>query len=192
VTLPPFAEAVAALTSVLDQLGIAYLVGGSVASLVHGEVRTTQDVDLVVDLAPQRLGPLAAALQAQFLADVELLRVCLRQRIASNIVHRSTGLKLDLFPLRDRPFSREELARAVRVEIAPGCGVRVATAEDCALTKLEWFRKGGEVSERQWRDVQGVLRLQASRLDRAYLRRWAPELGIDDLLQRALNEAGLA
>ena len=191
-TLPPFAEAVAAMASVLDQLGIAYLVGGSVASLVHGEVRTTQDVDLVVDLAPERLGPLAAALQAQFLADAELLRICLRQRIASNVVHRGTGLKLDLFPLRDRPFSREELARAVRVQIAPGCSVRIATAEDCVLTKLEWFRKGGEVSERQWRDVQGVLRLQAGRLDRGYLRRWAGELGIDDLLQRALHEAGLA
>ena len=184
-TLPPFAEAVAALTSVLDQLGIAYLVGGSVASLVHGEVRTTQDVDLVVDLAPQRLGPLAAALQAQFLADAELLRVCLRQRIASNIVHRSTGLKLDLFPLRDRPFSREEFARAVRVEIAPGCGVRVATAEDCALTKLEWFRKGGEVSERQWQDVVSILAAMGHQLDTAYLDRWALELRVTDLVTRA-------
>jgi hypothetical protein len=59
------------------------------------------------------------------------------------------------------------------------------------LIKLEWFRKGGEVSTQQWRDVQGVLKVQGSRLDRAYLDKWAPEIGVADLLQRALHDAGM-
>jgi hypothetical protein len=66
----------------------------------------------------------------------------------------------------------------------------VASAEDTVLTKLEWYRMGSEVSERQWRDVLGVLKVQAERLDLAYLRRWAAALGVADLLEQALSQAG--
>jgi hypothetical protein len=190
VTLPPFAAAVAEAAAILDRLRIRYLVGGSVATLVHGEPRNTQDVDLVIEIDRSRADELAAALQAQFFANPEFLHLALRERIAFNAVHRTTGLKLDFFILSDRPYGRIEMDRATHESIAPGCTIRVATAEDCVLTKLDWYRKGDEVSDRQWRDVQGVLKVQRERLDLHYMHRWAPELGVADLLERALRDAG--
>ena len=65
----------------------------------------------------------------------------------------------------------------------------IATAEDIILAKLEWYRLGNEVSERQWNDVLGLLRLQGAALDLAYLRSSAADLGIADLLDRARREA---
>jgi hypothetical protein len=67
----------------------------------------------------------------------------------------------------------------------------VQAPEDAVLSKLDWYRRGGEVSENQWRDVLGMLRQQAERLDVGYLRMWAGELGVADLLDRACREAGV-
>ena len=83
---------------------------------------------------------------------------------------------------------------AYRIEVIatdPERTAYVATAEDTILAKLEWYRMGGGVSERQWRDVLGVMKVQADRLDLAYLRQWADQLNVSDLLERALTEAGI-
>ncbi len=161
------------------------------ATLVHGEPRNTQDVDLVIELVPPQAEALVAALESQFFVDLEFVGPALRKQISFNVVHRTSGLKLDFFLLRNRAYSRTELDRAAPAELAPYLSVRVASAEDCVLTKLEWYRKGKEVSDRQWRDVLGVLKVQRRRLDLAYLRRWASELAIDDLLARAFGDAGI-
>ena len=105
-----------------------------------------------------------------------------------NVVDRTTGIKIDVILLRDRPFSRGELARAVDMPLPSGRMVKVASAEDTLLAKLEWFRKGGEVSERQWRDVRGILKAQRATLAIDYLHEWAAKLQVDDLLARALDE----
>ncbi len=100
--------------------------------------------------------------------------------------------KIDVFPAKRRPSDREAMARArpeVLDEDAAGRRIFVASAEDTILAKLEWFRSGGEVSERQWSDVAGVLRTTAGRLDGAYLRKWAAAIGVLDLLERAEAEA---
>jgi len=101
--------------------------------------------------------------------------------------------KVDVFISKQRPFDRAQFERKAAQVVAtePERTACVASAEDTVLTKLEWYRLGGEVSERQWRDVQGVLKVQAAGLDLAYLRRWAAELQVADLLTKALVEAGL-
>ena len=186
----PFAQALTELTVALEHAGIRYFVGGSIASVLHGEVRTTHDVDIVVDLRAEHVAPLTAALAPTFFAEDEALRWAIAHHSSCNIIHRATALKIDLFLLRRRAFSSAEMDRRCGAEVIAGITMPVATAEDCVLTKLEWFRKGGEVSDRQWRDVLGVLHVKRGQLDEARLDAWAERLGVADLLERAREEAG--
>ena len=174
---------------VLETLGIRYHLGGSFASSVHGLPRQTQGIDLVVDLDAANVDELVSRLGVAFHADGESARVAIREGGSFNLIHFESGLKVDLFPRGDDPFDHEEFSRGrpETVVADPERCAFVKSPEDTVLRKLRWYRDGGEVSERQWRDVLGVARTQGTRLDRSYLRRWARELGIEDLLLRALG-----
>jgi hypothetical protein len=185
VTDGPFAPIIR-VAAALEQLGVRYMICGSVASSMHGEPRTTHDADLVADLSSADVAALARLLQDHFDADPRAMAAAVRDGSMFNVLDKQTGLKIDVILLRRRPFSRSELERAVATALPGGAVVKIATAEDVLLAKLEWFRKGGEVSERQWRDVLGILKAQQQTLDLAYVRRWAGELGVVDLLDRAL------
>ncbi|MCA8951059.1 MAG: hypothetical protein KDE27_16255 [Planctomycetes bacterium] len=184
----PFLEPLRLVSECLESLGVAFFVGGSVASTMHGEIRTTQDVDLVVELEESHIGPFVAALRAAFYVDEEAVLDAVRRRGSCNLIHLETAFKVDLFVRRERPFSRSEMQRRERIDVG-GLRLPIATAEDSVLTKLEWFEKGGRVSDRQWRDVLGVIKGRGADLDAAYLERWSAELGVRDLLVRALREA---
>lgn len=108
-----------------------------------------------------------------------------------NAIHLPTGVKIDVFVAGRDAFEHERLKNAIRVRLSSGSSplVAVDTAEHTVLRKLEWYRRGGEVSERQWRDVVAIVRLNGERLDRERLRSWADRLGVPDLLERALDEA---
>jgi len=181
------------VTKLLEELGIPYLIGGSFASTIYGLVRTTQDTDLMVVLRPQHVNPLVTALQNQFYINAEAVHEAIVQRRNFNLIHLETMFKVDIFVSKQRPFDQSQLARrtAQLISADPEQTAYFATAEDTVLTKLEWYRLGDEVSDRQWRDVLGILKIQDNRLDLAYLKQWAAELGIADLLQKALHQAGL-
>jgi hypothetical protein len=183
--------ALAPVVEACERLGIAYQVGGSVASSAHGSPRATNDVDVVVDLRPEHVAPLCLELAGNYYVSPELLRDAIVHRSCANVVHLASGYKVDLFVCRGGEYDRVALQRFVERSLAPGSRTfRVAMAEDILLRKLAWFRDGGEVSDRQWSDVLGVLRLRGPRLDQPYLDRWAPHLGVLELLARARREAG--
>ena len=183
--------AVADLVLCLPQQGIAYFLGGAVASILHGEIRTTRGIDVVLELAPTQSGLLVAGLMANFFVDPATLQLGVARSGWCLVIHRSTGCRVVMFWRRERAYSRIEMARRQPVELIPGLSAQVATAEDCVLSKLEWYEMGGRVSERQWRDVLGILKAQRERLDLGYMREWAKELRVSDLLKRACGEAGL-
>jgi hypothetical protein len=178
------------VTQVFEKLNIHYLIGGSLACTVYGMVRTTQDVDIVAEMRLIHIQPFITALQGDFYLDEEMITTSIREKSRFNIIHRLTMFKVDIFIPQVSPFQQSELSRAEKQIIIeePEVSAYFASPEDTILAKLEWFRKGGEPSERQWRDVIGILKVRAAALDLDYLRKWAHELDISDLLEKALLE----
>jgi hypothetical protein len=181
------------LLGVLDKLSIEYFVGGSVASSVYGYVRTTMDVDIIATIDDRHIEPLTALLSSEFYIDDHAIRQALARERPFNIIHNASMYKFDIFPLRHDAYYQIEFERRTPVETSLfGAPIRfpLASAEDTILTKLAWYRAGGETSERQWTDVTGVWAVQQGRLDVEYLHHWAIELGVSDLLERLSRETG--
>jgi len=146
---------------------------------------------MVVDLRRRQERHFVAALAHDYYIDAEQVRTAVNESGSFNAVHFASAIKVDFFVAGDDAFEAERLAHRQCVETTDGA-VFVDTAENTLLRKLEWYRRGGEVSERQWRDVQAIARIQDDRLDRDHLRRWAVRLGVLDLLERILPAAGSA
>jgi hypothetical protein len=186
-TIDPI-ETALIVTAVLDRLGIRHTVGGSIAASFAGEPRWTVDIHIVVELDESHVAPLVAALEADFYVDAEALRRAVRAHSTTNLIHQATQLKVDLFIAGGTPLDAQQLDRRLSVALGDGRHLHVHPPEDILLQKLRWFRRGGEASDRQWRDVRGIVRVQGGRLDRQYLRTNADTLGVTDLLERALAE----
>lgn len=184
-------EAVFEVVHVLERLGVEYLVGGSLASSFHGIPRSTQDADLVADLQQNHVSPLAQALRDRFYLDEGGIREAVKRRSSFNLIFLKTMFKVDIFVLKSDPHSREEMRRRKKVMLdqAGGESFLVASAEDTVLNKLAWYQLGGEVSDRQWHDLLGVLKVRRHDLDLGYLKKWSEDLGVSDLLQKAFHDA---
>lgn len=180
------------LVATLDSLAIPYMVGGSLASSVHGIFRSTNDIDIVAAVREDHVVPLVAKLAKEFYADQETVREALRLQRPFNLIHFASGYKFDIFPAAGNPYFEKQLERSMPQELSLGEGelIRcyIATAEDMILAKLVWYRAGGEQSDRQWNDVRGICSMQGARLDGPYLKQWAQYLEVDDLLARLLSE----
>jgi hypothetical protein len=171
----------------LDALGILYTVGGSIASSFAGEPRATVDIDIVAAIDEGHVDGLASALAAEFYVDADAIRRAIRTRSSVNLIHRATQLKVDLFVAGGTPLDGRQLARRLAVDLGDGRCLYVHPPEDILLQKLRWYRLGGDVSDRQWRDITAIVRVQGRRLDEGYLREGAGILGVSDLLERALG-----
>lgn len=185
-------EAALRVGTLLDSLGIAYAVGGSFASSVHGVARATQDLDLIAAITPGSVDVFVAAFESEFYVDAQAMREAIRLRRSFNLIHLKTGLKVDIFPVLAHPLGEQQLKRR-RVEdstILGGAPVSfpVISAEDTILVKLGWYRDGGGTSERQWNDLRNIVKVQGERLNIEYLREWAELLDVSDLLNRLLRE----
>jgi hypothetical protein len=179
------------LARAFDSLSVQYIVGGSLASSIYGVPRATQDVDLVADVKTSDVAALVRELTSEFYVDADMIREAIAKRASFNLIHLATMYKADIFIMKRDAWSREEMMRARREELDGPEGrvtVQFASPEDTLLHKLVWYRLGNEISDRQWGDILGVLKIQGELIDGAYLDRWAAQLDVADLLARARTQ----
>jgi len=185
---------VAPVADAFDAIGVDYYLAGSVISSLFGIARATADVDVVAQLRLEHVSALVKALGDTYYIDEDAVIDSIKRGAMFNAIHLATMLKVDVY-IAATAFDRSALARRQRDSLVPDEPVRefsIASAEDVVLHKLRWFRDGGEVSDRQWSDILGVLRVQASGLDVDHIRRWSALLGVADLFERAWVEASQA
>ena len=178
---------------VFATLGIPYALGGSMASSVYGIWRSTLDADITAEPFPGKESQLVTAFGPEYYISLPVVQQAVQQRASFNIINTSTGFKVDVFVRKDRPFEQSAMSRRLTVDLpdAPGEPLSLYRPEDVILFKLWWYRLGQESAWQQWTDVQGVLKVQAGKLDQAYLDHWAADLGVSDLLERARRESGV-
>ena len=188
-TSPP-GELITLVAEALEAAGIPYMLTGSVASGLHGRLRSTHDVDVVID-PPDAAGSVARLLDGigadDFYADAQAAEDAIRFRRMFNVVHHASGWKVGFIVKKARPFSEAEFARRRRVRWG-GRDLLIASAEDTVVAKLEWSKDSG--SARQLEDVAAILAVQGDALDRAYIERWVPELGLAQPWAAAQEQAG--
>jgi hypothetical protein len=178
------------VVEVLDDLNVPYAIGGSLASSWHGVSRATFDSDIVAALELPHVRPFIDRLHHAFYVDEGAMREAIDRRRSFNLIHLETMFKVDIFIAKNRRFDRMQMAnrRLHAVADEPARSAYFASAEDTILAKLEWYRLGGEISDRQWQDVLGIVKAQGDRLDWAYLREQALGLSVADLLERLAGE----
>jgi hypothetical protein len=175
----------------IEAVGGEYFVGGSVASSLQGEPRATNDIDIVVSMLSFRVRAFAETLGSDFDIDQAMVRDALSHGGSANIFYLPLVTKVDIFGVGSAVYDEVEFSRRHRVKVRrTGEELWIKSPEDTVLRKLCWYREGGEVSEKQWRDVIEVLRVSKHEIDPAYLDSWAPRLGVTTLLARARADAG--
>jgi hypothetical protein len=185
-------EGLLRLLEVFDRLEIPYMIGGSGASSVHGLARTTADIDIVARVGSEDALPLVTELQQDFYIDEAQVRAAIENGRSFNVIHLRSSFKFDIFPLTADRYQQIQFGRrryeTSTVFTGEPLELAVSSPDDVILSKLRWYRQGGEVSEQQWNDVLGVIAAQRDRLDLPYLAEWAQYLGVADLLEQALAE----
>ncbi|NIR52244.1 hypothetical protein GWO43_26995 [candidate division KSB1 bacterium] len=191
--VPDIISVIKPVTNAFEELGIDYQIGGSIASSVYGVPRSTLDADLVADIRPKHIHLLVNKLESNYYIDELMIREAIKTSGSFNLVHYQSTMKIDVFIPKPRAYDKESLQRRRQQpldETKKRAKFYLVSPEDIILNKLEWYRLGNELSDRQWNDVLGVLKVQKDRLDIGYLQRWALELGILDLLNQAFEDAG--
>ena len=191
---PDILGAVQPVIKTLEALSIPYYIGGSIASSLYGIARATMDVDLVADIKIEHITSLKIALENKYYIDEEMVAEAVRQRSSFNLIHLETMIKIDMFVFKDEPYQKEALKRKRRDTFEEGqtsIEFYFSSAEDIILNKLLWYEMGEKVSERQWYDLIGVIKVQSTLLDKKYLKRWATTLDLMDLLEKAYQDSGI-
>ena len=185
-------EAISLLTKVFSDLGIEYYIGGSVASSLYGIARTTLDANIVAKISKNKVNEMERSLRDEYYIDSDMILDAINRKSSFNLIHLSTMIKIDIFSHKDSPYQVESFQRK-RLDSFPNEKDKLyfCSPEDIILSKLDWYKQGNMVSERQWNDIIGVLKVNNTLLDFDYLKKWADILSLDDLLATVLKEAGI-
>ena len=188
--IPDIFLAVQPVLKAFENLSIPYYIGGSVASSIYGMARATMDVDIVADLKISHINRLKQILENEYYIDNEMIADAIRSASSFNLIHLETMIKIDVFLHKEDPYAEMALQRKRKDTLDELDKVEFyfSSPEDIIIAKVQWYKIGGFVSERQWLDVIGVIKVQGDLLDKKYLKRWSQKLGMASLMKKAFDE----
>jgi hypothetical protein len=173
--------------TVLENQNLPYLITGSQATIAFGEPRFTNDIDIVVSLGLNQLDAFLKSFPAEeFYLSRDAARDAIARHSMFNIIHPSSGLKVDVIIPGSSEFERNRFERGRKVRVAPDFTATFASPEDVILKKLQFFKIGG--SDKHLRDIAGVLKVSGAMIDRDYIDLNAEQFGVADIWQRVLND----
>ena len=187
-------SALQSLTNALEKFSIPYYIGGSIASSIYGMARATLDIDIVAAVKLHHISLLRQELEKSYYIDEDMIKEAIQNSSSFNLIHLETAIKIDVFILKDNPYHQNVLERKIKDTLEDEdtkTEFYFASPEDIIISKLQWYVLGGKVSERQWLDVIGVIKVQGESLDKNYLQVWSKKLGIFELLKKAFQDAGV-
>jgi len=191
---PDILVALKPVINIFEKLSIPYYIGGSIASSIYGMARATMDVDIVADIDIHHIPALKQHLENDYYIDEDMIKEAILNKSSFNLIHLETVLKIDVFIYKDDPYQRKAIQRKLKdtlEEDNSDTTFYFSSPEDIIINKLIWYQMGGEVSDRQWLDVTGVIKVQGESLDKSYLKDWSQKLQILELLNKAFNESGI-
>jgi len=179
------------VANALVKFSIPYYIGGSIASSIYGMARATMDIDIVADVKLHHISLLKQELEKSYYIDEGMIKEAIQNSSSFNLIHLETVIKIDVFILKDIPYQQNALARKIKDTLEDDIKTEFyfSSPEDIIISKIQWYELGGKVSERQWLDVIGVIKIQGDSLDKNYLQVWAKKLEIYELLKNAFNDA---
>jgi len=173
---------------VLDDAQIPYMLTGSIVSSLQGEPRSTHDIDIIVAIEQSSVNDLVASFpQPDYYLDSPAIIDAIAHKGMFNLINTITGDKVDFWILTDQPFDRSRFMRRYSEDIM-GIKIMVTSPEDTILAKLNWAKLSGG-SEKQFTDALRVFEVQFENLDIEYLKHWAKELDIEELLEKLHEQA---
>lgn len=178
----------------LDELSIPYYIGGSIASSIYGLPRATMDIDIVANIQVNHISRMKDSLEKDYYIDENMIREAINHNASFNLIHLKTAIKIDIFIRKGDPYQENAKRRKRKdtlIEDEERTEFFFSSPEDIILNKLQWYEMGGRVSERQWLDVIGVIKVQKNLLDISYLTDWSRKLEIHGLLIEAFHDAGV-
>ncbi len=176
-------DAIAPVLSVFQALGIDYYIGGSVASSAYGVARSTLDIDVVANITLSQASEFVKRTAHQYYIDLDTVKEAIQRRSSFNMISLQSFIKIDIFILKSSEYDRTAFSRRKRIDNIEWCSM-----EDIILNKLLWFKMGGEVSDRQWNDIIGMLQIGWKEVDQEYIKKWSDEIGVKSLLEKVLKD----
>lgn len=174
----------------LESVGIRYLITGSMASMVYGEPRFTNDLDIVVQILEEDIARLKGCFpENEFYFSEDAARRALRETGQFNVIHSSTGFKIDFVIRKNEPFDDSRFSRTKRLKAAEDTVASFASPEDVIIKKMQYYKMGG--SEKHLRDITGILKVSEKMIDYGYIENWSKKLVLSEVWQSILKRIGI-
>jgi len=168
------------VVTAFERLGIRYLVTGSVAVMAYGEPRLTNDVDIVAIVKEKHIpGLLTEFPSDEFYIDEDMIKEAIHNHGQFNIIHPTSGLKVDVIIKRDTAFDESRFRRIRKIQPAPTFEADFSSPEDVIIKKMEFYKEGGH--DKHLRDITGILKISGDAVDLKYINRWAERLDLVEI-----------